>query len=202
MSNASRMTASAVVSDRAGRFEMRTLSPGPYLVRAHLTGFVASRGQVVDVRPSGRSASAIALRHVNSAGALAGYPVLAAGVAAAPEAAVPPADSAGPADPPSAPPPNDDHGEVAWRLRHARRGVLKDATLPADIMADDTPDANIFGPISFLGRAMGSPARLATDFFTSTPFTGQVNFLTTGSFDAPQQFFTVDSFARGVAYMT
>src|SRR5436309_7061625 len=39
------------VSDRAGRFEMRTLSPGPYLVRAHLAGFVASRGQVVDVRP-------------------------------------------------------------------------------------------------------------------------------------------------------
>ena len=83
------------VSDRAGRFEMRTLSPGPYLVRAHLTGFVASRGQVVDVRPSGRSASAIALRHVNPAGTLAAYPVLAAGVAAVPEAPVPPADSAG-----------------------------------------------------------------------------------------------------------
>ena len=31
------------VSDRSGRFEMRTLSPGPYLLRAHLTGFVASR---------------------------------------------------------------------------------------------------------------------------------------------------------------
>src|SRR3954468_10572389 len=33
------------VSDRSGRFEMRTLSPGPYLLRAHLTGFVASRAQ-------------------------------------------------------------------------------------------------------------------------------------------------------------
>src|ERR1700704_2687512 len=45
----------SAVSDRSGRFELRTLSPGPYLVRAHLTGFVASRGQVVDVRPSGRT---------------------------------------------------------------------------------------------------------------------------------------------------
>src|SRR3954463_10990265 len=26
------------VSDRSGRFEMRTLSPGPYLLRAHLAG--------------------------------------------------------------------------------------------------------------------------------------------------------------------
>jgi hypothetical protein len=43
------------VTDRGGRFELRTLSPGPYLLRAHLSGFVASRGQVVEVRPSARS---------------------------------------------------------------------------------------------------------------------------------------------------
>ena len=35
-------TSVVTVSDRAGRFEMRTLSPGPYVVRAHLAGFVAS----------------------------------------------------------------------------------------------------------------------------------------------------------------
>jgi len=189
------------VSDRAGRFEMRTLSPGPYLVRAHLTGFVASRGQVVDVRPSGRSASAIALRHVNSAGALAGYPVLAAGVAAAPEAPVPPADSAGPADPASAPPSNDDHGEVAWRLRHARRGVLKDATLPADILAGAPGQPNAFDAPSALGRFGESSARLATNLFANTPFSGQVNLLTIGSFDSPQQFFTANNFAHGTAYL-
>jgi len=48
-------TTAFAVSDRSGRFELRTLSPGPSLVRAHLTGFIASRGQVVDVRPSGRT---------------------------------------------------------------------------------------------------------------------------------------------------
>src|SRR5471030_3019252 len=77
------------VSDRGGRFEMRTLSPGPYLVRAHLTGFAASRGQVIDVRPSGRTSSSIALRHLNAGNAPASYPVLAAGVGPVAEAPAP-----------------------------------------------------------------------------------------------------------------
>src|SRR5882757_7139099 len=77
------------VSDRGGRFEMRTLSPGPYLLRAHLAGFVASRGQLIDVRPSARASSAIALRHVTAANAPGSYPVLAAGVTAAPDAPAP-----------------------------------------------------------------------------------------------------------------
>src|SRR5262252_3954062 len=46
-------TPAFAVSDRGGRFELRTLSPGPYLVRAHLSGFVASRAQIIEVRPSG-----------------------------------------------------------------------------------------------------------------------------------------------------
>src|SRR5260370_10818482 len=44
-------TTAFAVTDRSGRFDLRPLSPGPYLLRAHLSGFVASRGQVVDVRP-------------------------------------------------------------------------------------------------------------------------------------------------------
>src|SRR3954465_2980467 len=78
-------TPAFAVSDRPGRFELRTLSPGPYLLRAHLSGFVASRGQVVDVRPSARASSAIALRHASS-GSPAPYPVMAAGIGEAPEA--------------------------------------------------------------------------------------------------------------------
>src|SRR3954463_2578717 len=78
------------VSDRSGRFEMRTLSPGPYLLRAHLSGFVASRGQVIDVRPSSRASSSIALRRVTPANTAPSHPVLAAGLgptADAPEVA-------------------------------------------------------------------------------------------------------------------
>src|SRR5262249_18283407 len=71
-------------------------------------------------------------------------------------------------------------------------------------LADDTPDRsiNIFQPSGLFSRAVGSPAHLATSIFGDTPFTGQVNLLTTGSFDSPQQLFTFDSFSHGVAYFS
>jgi hypothetical protein len=186
------------VSDRGGRFEMRTLSPGPYLLRAHLAGFVASRGQVIDVRPSARASSAIALRHLNAANLPASYPVLAAGVGAAPDA-----PAAVPAAEPAAATGNDDHGELAWRLRHARRTILKDATVPEDVVAaaDAPADGNGLGGPGVFGRVTNSSARLASNFFAATPFSGQVNLLTTGSFDTPQQLFSSDNFAHNTAYL-
>ncbi|PYR61615.1 MAG: hypothetical protein DMF91_09380, partial [Acidobacteria bacterium] len=129
-------TPAFATTDRTGRFELRPLSPGPYVVRAHSSGFIASRGQIVDVRPSSRASSSIALRRVTPEP----YPVLAAGSAvpvSLPEPAQPGGDSASTGD-------TDDHSETAWRLRHARRGVLKDATMPAAILAEETPDTNIF----------------------------------------------------------
>jgi len=183
------------LSDRTGRFEMRTLSPGPYVLRAHLSGFVASHGQVIEVRPSGRASSSIALRHLN-AGA-ASPPVLTAGFGSAPE----PAASQPASDPDGAVgtsgSDNDDHGELAWRLRHARRTVLKDATVPEEMVGPDSPsDGDGFGGQNVFGRVTNSSARLASNFFGSTPFSGQVNLLTTGSFDSPQQLFSSDNFAH------
>src|SRR4051794_17973016 len=178
------------VSDRSGRFEMRTLSPGPYLLRAHLTGFVASRGQVIDVRPSGRASSSIALHHVSAANAAAPYPVLAAGAAPAPEMPTPAPEPA------AAPAGNDDHGELAWRLRHARRTILKDATVPEEFVAADGPSDGAFAGHNVFGRMTTSSARVASNFFAETPFSGQVNLLTTGSFDTPQQLFSQDNFAH------
>jgi hypothetical protein len=194
------------VTDRGGRFELRTLSPGPYVVRAHLTGYVASRGQVVDVHPSARSSSAIALRHTNIAGSTAAsYPVLAAGVGggASDGAAADPSGSGG-ATASTLPTNNDgdDHGEMAWRLRHARRSILKDATLPADLLAGDgSSDRNTFDGQTLFDRTLGSSARMASNFFSGTPFSGQVNLLTTGSFDSPQQMFSADNFSHSIAYL-
>src|SRR6516225_1135450 len=54
-------TTKIALTDRAGRFELRMLTPGPYLVRVHQNGFVASRGQIVDVRASARTASSISI---------------------------------------------------------------------------------------------------------------------------------------------
>jgi hypothetical protein len=189
------------VSDRGGRFEMRTLSPGPYLLRAHLAGFVASRSQLIDVRPSARASSAIALRHVSAPDAPGSYPVLAAEVGAVPDApAVAPA--ADPASTASTSGGNDDHGELAWRLRHARRTILKDATVPQEMVAAaDAPADGGFGGQNVFGRVTNSSARAATNFFAGTPFSGQVNLLTTGSFDTPQQLFSTDNFAHNTAYL-
>ncbi|MBI3493321.1 MAG: TonB-dependent receptor [Acidobacteria bacterium] len=185
------------VTDRSGRFELRTLSPGSYLVRAHSTGFVASRGQLVDVRPSARVSSSIALRRAIGAGAPL-YPVATAGLGAAPAAGAQPTDAPAGADAAGA----DDHGEIAWRLRHARRGILKDVTIPAELLAADTPpSATGLAPANALARVVESPARITTNFFESTPFSGQVNLLTTGSFDAPQQLFTAENFSHSIAYL-
>ena len=178
------------VTDRDGRFELRSLSPGPYLVRAHLVGYIAPRAQMVEVRSSGSTPSSIALRRANTP------TVLAAGVGAAADA-TPASDSVQP-DPAAAPQPNDDdHSELAWRIRHARRGILRDATLPDTLIAGDGPDSNTFA----LGRAMGSPAHLAANFFADTPFSGQVNLLATGTFDTPEHLFAPNNFAKGIAYL-
>jgi hypothetical protein len=186
-------TSAFATTDKAGRFELRPLSPGPYLVRAHSTGFMASRGQIVDVRPSARSASSIALRHTASALSTSSSPIAAAGFGVMPETGASDAPGVSGTD-------ADDHGDVAWRLRHLRRGILKDATVTEDLF-NDMPDGNDhFLPRGFSG-AVSSSAHLASNFFAGTPFSGQVNLLTTGSFDSPQQLFSGDNFSRGIAYL-
>jgi hypothetical protein len=184
------------LTDRSGRFEMRTLSPGPYLLRAHLSGFLASRGQLVDVRPSARVSSSIALRRV----AASSYPLLAAGVGggeSADPAAVQPTDEGT-----TTTTIDDDHGEVAWRLRHARRGILKDVVVPDEIIAGDPPpNDHGFTDPGFFGRSASVARSTVTNLLGTAPFSGQLNLLTTGSFDAPQQLFTTNNFERSVAYL-
>ena len=196
-------TTAVALTDRTGRFELRTLSPGPYLVRAHLTGFVAPRGQIVEVRPSARSSSSISMRRAAVTVGTSSAPILAAGVGATASGSdgdAPPPDAAAASGPASNA--TDDHSETAWRLRHARRSILKDATIPEELLADDAPPTQTgFGPSNLFGRAVGSPARLATNLFGGTPLSGQVNLLTLGSFDTPQQLFSPDNFSRSVAYL-
>lgn len=191
-------TITFAVTDRTGRFLLAALLPGPYVVRAHHQGFVAPPGRMVQVRSSATTALTVPLRRSSES-----HPVLAAGIGGA---SAPPADPAedtvvvleeGSADR------QDEPSETAWRLRHARRGILKDATIPHRLIADEEPGGAIdaFGPVDFLGRAVGSPARFATSFFADTPFSGQVNLLTSGSFDTPEQLFSASNVSRGIAYV-
>ena len=200
-------TTAFTVSDGTGRFELRTLSPGSYLLRAHLSGFFASPGNKVEVRPSSRASSSIAMRRAPSAmqpAAATPIAVLAAGVgfpaaAAEPASAQPKVPASDDATSPA--PANDDHSETAWRLRHNRRSILQDVTGLAVIGVEESPvpDTALFGAAGAVHR---SPAQLASNLVGGTPFSGQLNLLTTGSFDNPQQLFSHNNFARSVAYIS
>jgi hypothetical protein len=193
-------TTTIAVTDKSGRFEFGPLAPGPYLLRAHLTGYVAPRGVTVHVNANGQATSAITLSRNQAT------PILAAGIggglstATADVPEVAPVASSDDAD--RNPP--DDHSETTWRIRHARRSVLKDVTIPPELLADDDGDGSSGGgfvPVGFLGKAVESPAHFATSLFTPSLLTGQVNLLTTGSFDAPQDLFSSDMLTRNIAYV-
>jgi TonB dependent receptor-like, beta-barrel/Carboxypeptidase regulatory-like domain len=176
-------TPTVAITDRDGHFVLDTLSPGPYFVRVHLSGYIAPRAQIVEVRSSSRTSSTIWLRHSDTS------TVLEAGLIHS-DPAPPPTFE--PTDTPKADSSSNegDESELSWRLRHIRRGVLKDARLPDVILVEEHPSN---GGSSF--------ARMAAGFFADTPFSGQLNLLTTTSFDAPRQLFTPDNLSRGIAYV-
>ena len=184
------------VTDVNGHFDFGALTPGPYLIRAHLPGYVAPRAQMVQVKASARAVSSIGLRREGTS------EVLAAGMASAPEPIITTETMAtGSANPEADPgattkPTEADTSETAWRIRHARRSILKDATVPETLLADDSEVTSNGGWL--LGQLVGTPGRVV-DFFATTPISGQVNLLTSGSFDTPQQLFSSDTLARNIA---
>jgi Carboxypeptidase regulatory-like domain/TonB dependent receptor-like, beta-barrel len=173
-----------VVSDRLGQFTLRQLTPGPYLLRAHLQGYLPARNAMVNVRPSSRTVSSFTL---HALGPAAAPRIAEAGIGGGTEVVAAPSDT-----------PRDE-GETAWRLRHLRRSILKDAT--SYVAATDTPSHNWFltDSLYVVGRAVGSSAKAAGSLFGSLPLQGQVNLLTTGAFDNPFQLLQLER-TRSVAY--
>lgn len=164
------------VSDKSGNYTLKQLPPGPYLVRVHLAGFLAGRSTMVNVRPAARSASSFTMRREGEAAA----PRIAEAAVAAIGAA-----------PPDAPTTDDrNETELGWRLRHLKRGVLRNTTTLAGI--PDDKDWFITDSFEFLGRAVGSSAKAATALFSDLSLGGQVNLLTTGAFDNPLQLLQLD----------
>jgi hypothetical protein len=177
------------VTDHAGRFTFRTLAPGPYLVRAHLDGYVPARGRVIQVNGAARATSSLTLARRGSA--TEAGPILAAGAA--------------PSDLPDVTTPGTDddhpHGETAWRLRRLKRNVLKD--VENGVVVDEDDDSFLEDSFETLGRAMGQSARMATSLFADLPLSGQVNLLTTATFDRPEELFSaVGGPPRGVAFIS
>src|SRR5688572_7781355 len=113
-------TTAFAVSDKTGQYTLRQLPPGPYLVRVHLQGFLAARSAMVNVRPSTRSASSLKLRREGSAAVPRITEASVGAIGAAPAAGEPRTGER-------------DESEFAWRLRHLKRGVLRDAQTLAGV---------------------------------------------------------------------
>ena len=173
------------VSDPEGRFCFRNVPYGPYVVRAHLQGYVPPRARLIQVNQASLTVSAIALSRGGDSEVRA--PVLAAGVGAG--------------DAPAEAPDDDerdtqDHGEVAWRLRHLKRSVLKDA----EALIDGVGGTDFLG--DNFGRAIGTPTKLAL-LFADVPWNGHLDLLTSTSFDRPQDLLSMQTWPpRGVAFVS
>ena len=181
-------TSAFAVSDPDGRFSFRSIPYGPYVVRAHLQGYLPPRSRLIQVNSATLTVAAIALtRRGESDGDAA---ILAAGVGPSEAPVAVPADGEDQ---------SHDHGEVAWRLRHLKRSVLKEATIDGI----DGIDGNDFlgDPLDSLGWAIGKPAKLAS-MFASVPWNGHIDLLTSTSFDRPQDLLSMQTWLpRGVAFV-
>ena len=181
-------TAAMATTDARGRFLIQPLAAGEYVLRIHLAGFVSGRREGVRVGPATVEVPKIQMRRIEDLSTpLATRPIMAAGVS------LPPGEN------PTAE--TDNHTETAWRLRHIKRGVLKqdgDVVSIADAASEQPlPPGNP----SIFGRAFDNAATMAASFFTATPFSGEVNFLTTSAFGPGPLLFS-DFVPRGVAYMS
>src|SRR5687767_9222057 len=155
------MTAMAV-TDAAGRFSLPALPPGEYSVRAHLTGFAASRRENVRVGTSAPESFRLQLRRLEAPVATSGRnaplsarPIVASGFGLP---AVETDTEAAEADE------DHSHSETAWRLRHLTRSILKDSANRVVVeSSEDEPSAGS----RFAGNS-ASPSAL----FSDLPFSG------------------------------
>jgi hypothetical protein len=198
------VTLASTVTDEHGQFTLNQLPVGKYLLRAHMLGFAASPASVVRVNGS-TAFQRVQLRRLAARVVTPIAPAAAAAVDADAPVTTRPIIAAG-FDLPggadaestatSATAENHPHDEAAWRLRHLKRSILKDAA-PIVVLTDDdavVPTGSLFG------RAMGSAASIASSIFTDFPFSGEVNFLTTGAV-APGAVLSATALPRGVAYL-
>jgi hypothetical protein len=186
----------AATTDRTGRYSVRNLPYGPYILSVHSRGFFKSRGRTVQVTTPkllipeiqlARAADAVVPARISQplepAPQLAGFGVDAAvGIAAS--------DPSGATDATEA---DEDGGETAWRVRHLPRSILRDAATEA-VWTEDEPARP-----DWLDRTTSTVVPLA--FFSDLPLSGQVNLLTTESFDRPGDIFGTNA-ARSVAFVS
>jgi hypothetical protein len=198
-------TMAMTVSDVRGYFSIDALPPGEYVVQAHLSGFAGSVRERVQVGPASPAVQKFQLRRLDAplgttgtVVPVAARPIMAAGFEL-PGSTLTDQPDAPPADPAADHP----HTETAWRLRHIRRSILKDASPITTLANGDDGDGDDIDlrPGSALWRAIDSTANMAASLFGDMPLSGEVNLLTSGAF-APGDLFSGDTVPRGVAYLS
>ncbi len=186
------------VTDSDGRCTFTALPPGDYLVRVHRPGFVSASSLLVLGGPGVSTTWSFVLKPQPTVFLEEDAPrtpngVLAAGMIVGDGAALQPPP------PTSASDDDHDHGETAWRLRHLNRSVLKDAT---DVFLDGDDSAFDDEVAATFARHDRGAASLAASLLSAFPLAGQVNLLTTSSFDSPQQLISSGNLARGAALVS
>ncbi len=170
------------ITDGSGRFVFAGLPPGPYLVRVHQRGFAPARAALVQANRGRTDVPPIRLANPGSTRLLTAGVAPGAASAAAAGASDGAVDDAT-ARPGAADERDHDHGERAWRLRHAPRGALDDVTVAAQPAGESG---------SRDSRASWMP---------ELPFSGEFNLLTSASFDRPQDLFMNRMAPTGLAYL-
>jgi hypothetical protein len=198
MASALGATAAFALTDREGRFSMKALPPGAYTVRVHLDGYLPSRREIVEVRSAVPAVMSVSLQPLEPGTTPAGPSVLAAGVLPVefrlpPDLSSPARDGDNPADADA----GSSNSEVAWRLRHLKRSIFR--TLDSQLALEESDTPGPADPSVASMRAASAAGRLAASLFSAYPFSGQVNFVTSGSLDTPSRSGSFGS--QNVAYV-
>lgn len=186
----------AANSDQNGRFSIDSLPAGEYVVRAHMPGFIASRREAVRVGASPATVPLLQLTRIDPVASpsirteppLKSRPIVAAGFGL-PRVGNAKDDKEAEADD------THPHSEVAWRLRHIKRSILKNDSGSSIFTDAEVPSGSMFG------RAMDGAAGLATALFADLPLKGEVNLLTSSAY-SPGTLFRTNELPRGIAYVS
>ena len=182
------------VSDADGRFTFESLRPGPYIIRAQMPGFAASERALINVLPAASAWRSLRLRRLGASieptlGTSAARAVMTAGIAAPTATASEDTESVEPVE-------THDDSPTAWRLRHLKRSVLRETSRRDPIAADGLAPAEA----EALGIDDAGQARLAAELWSGLPLSGEVQFLTTSSFNDRGDILA-NAATHGIAYV-
>lgn len=190
-------------TDNDGRFVLRDLPFGPYLLSAHQRGYRSVHGRTVQLTAQAVSVPGIQLTRVaaSKTAALSAFPNTELAGFDFFGSAGSQAESTAPSSSSSSEVMVDDEASgdaTAWRLRHLPRSILKETTLTGLWV----PEPEFESGNWLSGRSRNPGSSLSSTLFSELPLSGQVNLLTTESFENPSDLFSFNRAPRSVTYVS